>query len=164
MNQEFKERLKLILTELLEQYRRQSGGKMSQQVFADILEINQSGLSEYLNCKRVPTLIQLERLASARSQNPEELLADLYGRSLGSSIIPIEEQIRSMDATAKFNLMKILVMELSGGTPEVLDAGRKISPQMIDSLDLEETIEILILIVERQRTLLKNLSAKKASR
>jgi transcriptional regulator with XRE-family HTH domain len=164
MNQEFKERLKLILTELLEQYRRQSGGKMSQQVFADILGINQSGLSEYLNCKRVPTLIQLERLASARSQNPEELLADLYGRSLGSSIIPIEEQIRSMDVTAKFNLMKILVMELSGGTPEVLDAGRKISPQMIDSLDLEETIEILILIVERQRTLLKNLSAKKASR
>jgi transcriptional regulator with XRE-family HTH domain len=164
MDDAFKERLRSILVDLLNQKSMDSGGKISQRIFADLLGMNQSGLSEYLNCKRIPTLIQLERLALARSQNPEELLADLYGRSLGSSSIPIEEQIRSMDPTAKFNLMKLLVMQLSGGTAEQLDAGRKITPQMIDLLDLEETIEILTLLIERQRTLLKSFSAKKVSR
>lgn len=164
MHTEFKERLRDVLTKLLDQKKRESGGKISQRVFAELLGMNQSGLSEYLNCKRVPTLVQLERLALAASQNPEELLADLYGRSLGSTSTPIEEQIRSLDTTAKFNLMKLLVMQISGGTAEQLDAGRKITPQMIDQLDLEETIEILTLLVERQRTLLKSFSAKKVSR
>jgi hypothetical protein len=60
--------------------------------------------------------------------------------------------------------MKLLVMQLSGGTAEQLDVGRKITPQMIDLLDLEETIELLTLLIERQRTLLKSFSAKKVSR
>jgi transcriptional regulator with XRE-family HTH domain len=164
MNIEFKERLRGILLELLDQKKKESGGKISQRVFAELVGMNQSVLSDYLNCKRVPTMGPLELIALARSQNPEELLADLYGRSLGSSTSPIEEQIRSLDAAAKFNLMKVLVMELSGGTPEQLDAGRKITPQMIDLLDLEETIDIMELLIERQRVLLKTFSPKKVSR
>lgn len=164
MHIEFKERLRDILVELLGQKERESGEKVSQRIFAELLGMNQSGLSEYLNCKRVPNLVQLEKLALARSQNPEELLAELYGRSLSSSSIPLEKQVRSLDAAEKFNLMKLLVMELSGGSPEVLDAGRKVTPQMIDMLDLPETIDILQLLIERQRVLLKSFSVKKVSR
>lgn len=164
MDANFKERLRSILMKLWEQKSSDPYKKISQKIFAELLGVNQSGLSEYLNCKRVPTLVQLERLALARSQNPEELLAELYGRSLSSSSIPLEKQIRSLDAAEKFNLMKLLVMELSGGTPEALDAGRKVTPQMIDMLDLPETIDILQLLIERQRVLLKSFSVKKLSR
>lgn len=45
-----------------------------------------------------------------------------------------------------------------------MDSTRKITPSMVDMLSLEETIEVMELLMERQRTLLKKFSAKKESR
>jgi transcriptional regulator with XRE-family HTH domain len=144
--------------------RRETDDNVSQRVIADSLGFGQSEVSDYLKNKRIPSLEKIIKLALVRDQQPEDLLAQLFNRSLGSSSIPLEQQVRSLDATAKFDLMKLLVMELSGGSPEVLDAGRKITPQMIDLLDLEETIDLVQLLIERQRVLLKDFSAKKVSR
>lgn len=160
MDETFKDRLRQSLQSLWDQKNKETGERLSQTVFADLLGLNPSALSEYLNRKRIPTLSQLERIAQAGSQHPEALLAELYGRSQNETSQPIEEQIRSMDLSSQFELMKILVQEIAGGDPEAIGTVRKITPQMIEILSLEETIDLIELLLQRQRALLK----KKVSR
>lgn len=157
-----KDGLRLLLLDLL---KKKNDDRHCRRMVADDLDFSTSEISDYLGLKRVPSLQKLIKIAAFREQTLEALLAELLNRPIETSTSkPIEEQIRSLDTTAKFNLMKLLVMQISGGTAEQLDAGRKITPQMIDQLDLEETIEILTLLIERQRTLLKSFSARKVSR
>lgn len=160
MNDAFKDRLREMLMSLWKRKNVELGEKLSQNAFADLLDLNSSALSEYLNRKRIPTLSQLERIAQAGSQHPEALLAELYGRSHNNTSQPIEEQIRSMDLSSQFELMKILVQEIAGGDPEAIGTVRKITPQMIEILSLEETIDLIELLLQRQRALLE----KKVSR
>lgn len=161
-----KNRLGQLLLKILEE-KKLENRKFNQNNLAEMLDFGSSEISEYLDCKRVPTLSKLLKLAMFREQNIESLIAELLGRSIdrtSQSSVPIEDQIRSLDTTAKFKLMQYLVLQLSGASPEVMDSTRKITPSMVDMLSLEETIEVMELLMERQRTLLKKFSAKKESR
>lgn len=59
-----------------------------------MLGVAQSTVQSWENCRNVPNLENLEKLAEIRGELPEEFVAFLYGRSLSES--PIELRIKGM--------------------------------------------------------------------
>lgn len=76
-----KNRLGQLLLKILEE-KKLENRKFNQNNLAEMLDFGSSEISEYLDCKRVPTLSKLLKLAMFREQNIESLIAELLGRSI----------------------------------------------------------------------------------
>lgn len=99
MEQEVLQRLASAVLELR--------GDRSQRDLAVLLEVAQSTIQGWENARNVPNLENLEKLAKLRGQLPEEFVAFLYGRGLGSSL-PIDQQVAAMNNRNLARLLRLI--------------------------------------------------------
>jgi transcriptional regulator with XRE-family HTH domain len=92
-------------------------GDSSQRELASKLGVAQSTVQSWENGKNVPNLENVEKLAAMRGQLPEEFVAYLYGREVGSSL-PIEEQIKGMSLRGLARVNRAIAERLGGGEGE----------------------------------------------
>ncbi len=103
MDEDFRQRLALIVT--------QTRGDMNQRDFGAKLEVSQATLVGWERGQTIPTLENLAKLATLRGQLPEELLAELYGRTCGSDY-PLEERVKIMTRAQLIELLTTLADQL----------------------------------------------------
>lgn len=145
-----KEGLKTLILSEWDEARRAHGRNYNQNAIAEDLGFKQSELSDYLRCKRVPTLQKLIGLALIRNVTLEALLSELLGRS-PSGVPPIEEQVRSLDFPGQIKLMAFLAQLVSGDeVPKV----PRVEVRAIETMTFAETVVVLDAVVLRQRSLL----------
>ena len=103
MDEDFRQRLAHIVT--------QARGDMSQRDFGDKLEIAPGTIVGWERGQTIPNLENLAKLADLRGQFPEELLAELYGRTCGSDY-PLEERVKVMTRAQLVELLTTLADQL----------------------------------------------------
>jgi transcriptional regulator with XRE-family HTH domain len=91
---------------------RELRGKLSQRQFAEELQVAQSTVQGWETAKNTPNLDNLEKLAVRRGQLPEEFVAYLYGRSVGSSL-PIDQQIMAMNCRGLARIQRAIADKLA---------------------------------------------------
>lgn len=84
---------------------------MNQRDFGEKLDVSQSTVVGWEKGSNIPTLENLAKLATLRGQLPEELLADLYGRTWASDY-PLEERILMMTSKQLVDLLNLLSTQL----------------------------------------------------
>jgi len=87
-------------------------GSLSQREFAQKLGVSQSTVQSWENCKNVPSLDNLEKLAQMQGMLVEDFVAYLYGRRLEKSNIVVMDQIDEMPSTEIADVLRILADRL----------------------------------------------------
>jgi len=85
---------------------------LNQRDFGAKLEVSQATIAAWERGQSVPNLDNLAKLAALRGQLPEELLAELYGRTYGADY-PLEERVKIMNRTQLIALLSALANRLS---------------------------------------------------
>jgi len=85
---------------------------LNQRDFGAKLEVSQAAIAAWERGQSVPNLDNLAKLAALRGQLPEELLAELYGRTYGADY-PLEERVKIMNRTQLIALLSALANRLS---------------------------------------------------
>jgi transcriptional regulator with XRE-family HTH domain len=87
VDDKFRERLAEIVIQVR--------GEISQRDFAEQIGVSYSAIQSWEGKKHLPSFENLEKIAELRGKLPEELLAELYGRSFKADI-PLEERLKIM--------------------------------------------------------------------
>jgi transcriptional regulator with XRE-family HTH domain len=103
LDEDFRQRLALIVT--------QTRGDMNQRDFGAKLEVSQATVVGWERGQNIPTLENLAKLAALRGQLPEELLAELHGRTYGADY-PLEERVKIMTRAQLIALLGMLAERL----------------------------------------------------
>ncbi len=104
LNDDFRQRLSVVVN--------QARGDMNQRDFGAKLAVSQATVVGWERGQNIPTLENLFKLAALRGQLPEELLAELCGRSLDNNY-PLEERVKIMTKTQLLDLLSTLSTQIS---------------------------------------------------
>jgi transcriptional regulator with XRE-family HTH domain len=86
-------------------------GDSNQREFGEKLGISQSTVAGWEQGNNIPNLENLIKIARLRGQLPEELLAELFGRTCGEDI-PLRERVQIMTRADLIDLLELIATQL----------------------------------------------------